>query len=85
MQGAESDILAYFSGRLFGRRDYGTIYGALLTISILGTATGVLSFGRLYDATQSYDLALTVAAGLLTIVAMAYLLIPRLLPAQRRD
>lgn len=78
VQGAESDILAYFSGRLFGRRDYGTIYGALMTVSLLGTAAGVLGFGQLYDATQSYDVALTVAAGLLLVVASSYLMIPRL-------
>lgn len=77
MQGLELDAIAYFVGRHFGRDEFGLIFGMLLTISLLGTALGVVGFGMLYDATLSYDLALGLAAGGLVFALLAYLSIPR--------
>jgi cyanate permease len=44
-----------------------------MTAGLIGTATGVIAFGRLYDATQSYDLALMIAAVMLLVVVGLYL------------
>ena len=79
LQGAETDVLGYFVARLFGRTGYGAIYGALFTASLLGTAAGIVGFGRLFSATGGYDIALGLAAGVLALAAGLYLLAPRLL------
>ena len=77
MQGMEVDAIGYFVARQFGRGEFGLIFGILLTASLLGTAIGILGFGMLYDATQSYDLALMLAAGVIAIAFVGYLAIPR--------
>ncbi len=78
LQGAETDVLGYFVARLFGRSGYGAIYGALFTASLLGTAAGIVGFGRLFAATGGYDVALGLAAGVLALAGGLYLLAPRL-------
>ncbi len=77
MQGAETDVLAYFVGRMFPLRHFSAIYGGVVTASLLGTATGIVGFGALYDAAQSYDLALMIAAAMLMTVSALYLLTAR--------
>jgi predicted MFS family arabinose efflux permease len=76
MQGAETDVLAYFVARLFGIHAYNRIYGVLVTISLLGTAAGIVGFGRLYDAAGNYELALTISAGALTLTTALYCFMP---------
>lgn len=76
MQGMEVDAIGYFVARQFDRDEFGVLFGVLLTISLLGTALGIVGFGQLYDATQSYDLALTIAAGVIAIAFIGYLAIP---------
>jgi len=77
MQGMEVDAIGYFVARQFDRDEFGLIFGLLLTIALLGTALGVVGFGMLYDATQSYDTALALAAGVLVVAFSGYLSIPR--------
>lgn len=60
-QGAEVDVIGYFTARHFGMRRYSSIYGALLTISLLSTAVGVVSFGLGHDRFGNYDLVLAVS------------------------
>jgi predicted MFS family arabinose efflux permease len=74
MQGAETDVLAYFVGRMFPLKHFSAVYGGVVTASLFGTATGIVGFGALHDATQSYDLALMIAAVMLMTVAALYLL-----------
>jgi predicted MFS family arabinose efflux permease len=78
MQGAEADVLAFFLSRLFGLRAYNTIYGVFFTVSILGSALGIVGYGKLYDATQNYDLALALSGSMLGLAAALYFLMPRL-------
>lgn len=73
MNGAENDLLPFFTARLFGLRSYGEIYGWLVLMALAGTATGIVGFGRLYDATGDYDVALGIASGALTLTALLYL------------
>ena len=66
-QGAEVDIFAYFIARRFDLARYGTIYGTLIGLSWIGTATGVLGVGHIHDQTGSYDLAQLIGAVALAI------------------
>lgn len=77
LQGAETDVLAYFVARHFAAHSFGSVYGTLLSISMIGTAAGVIGFGQLFDQYGSYDIALVAAAVLLLPALMAYLLLPR--------
>ncbi|MCW6536862.1 MFS transporter [Sphingomonas sp. MMSM24] len=73
MNGAENDLLPFLTARLFGLRAYGETYGALLTMSLFGTASGIVMFGRLYDATGNYAWPLSIAAGALALAALLFL------------
>lgn len=83
MNGAEHDLLPYLVGRLFGLRAYGEIYGSLLVLGLIGTATGIVGFGRLHDATGGYGWALGSAAIGLVIAAGLFLTLRRAVPAPR--
>lgn len=76
LQGAETDVLAFFVARYFGLQAFSTIYGLLLAISMLGTATGIIGFGQLFDIYGSYDVALAIAGLLLVPAVGAYLALP---------
>ena len=76
MQGMEVDAIGYFVAQQFPRETFGLLFGLLLTISLLGTALGIVGFGMLFDATQSYDLALTIAACVMAVAFFSYLAIP---------
>ncbi len=80
MQGAEADVLAYFIARLFGLYAYNTIYGVFFTIAIFGSAAGIAGYGRLYDLTSNYNLALGLSGGMLAVAAALYLAMPSLRP-----
>ncbi len=73
--GAEVDLLAYLTGRFFGLKAYGGIYGLLLVPFGIGAGSGPIFMGRVYDVTGSYDSglyagALCCALGALLIAGM---------------
>ena len=59
--GAESDLIAYLTGRYFGMAHYGKTYGMLYMPFGLASAVSPLIYGAIRDSTDSYDLALTMA------------------------
>jgi MFS family permease len=71
--GAEADLLAYLTSRYFGLAHYGKLYG--MQYSVFGLASGLspFVFGRIFDRTHSYQLALY-AAAVLFVVGAAILL-----------
>lgn len=73
MNGAENDLLPFFCARLFGLRAYGEVYGSLVLIALAGTATGIIGFGRLFDATGDYVVPLGIASAALVLAAIFYL------------
>lgn len=79
LNGAEFDLLPYFASRLFALETYGELYGRLLMLAILGSATGIVGFGWLRDFTGSY--ALPLAVGCIAVLLAAMLLL-RLPPAR---
>ncbi|MEZ5960155.1 MAG: MFS transporter [Hyphomonadaceae bacterium] len=76
-QGAEVDLFAYFISRSFGLKHYGAIYGVVAMAGALSTAVALVSFGKIHDATGSYDIALTIGAALFVCGALAFALIGR--------
>ncbi len=75
--GAESDLIAYLSGRYFGMAHYGKIYGMLYMPFGIGSAISPAIYGAVRDATGSYDAMLAVSVGLFLIGAVLPLLLGR--------
>jgi OFA family oxalate/formate antiporter-like MFS transporter len=75
--GAEADLLAYLTSRYFGLAHYGKLYG--LQYSVFGLASGLspFIFGRIFDRTHSYQLALYTAAVLFLLGAAVLLTLGR--------
>jgi len=71
--GAETDLVAYLTARYFGLAHYGKLYG--LQYSVFGLASGLAPFifGRIFDLTRSYKLALYAAAVLFVVGALVML------------
>jgi predicted MFS family arabinose efflux permease len=84
MNGAENDLMPFLVSRLFGLKAYGEIYGSLILLGLLGTAGGIVGWGRLHDATGDYGLALAVSTAGMLLAAGLFLSLGRL-PAQRHQ
>ena len=63
--GAELDLLAYLTSRLFGQRAFGAIYGWTYSLFSFGFGLGPLLMGHLHDQFGSYDNALLANVSLL--------------------
>ena len=59
--GAESDLIAYLTGRYFGMAHYGKIYGMLYMPFGLFSAASPVIYAQVYDRTGTYDPMLTVS------------------------
>ena len=59
--GAESDLIAYLTGRYFGMANYGKIYGMLYMPFGLFSAASPLIYAQVFDRTGSYDPILEIA------------------------
>jgi MFS family permease len=59
--GAESDLIAYLTGRYFGMANYGKIYGMLYMPFGLFSALSPLLYARVFDQTGSFDPILELA------------------------
>jgi MFS family permease len=75
--GFEFDLLAYLIARYFGRRSYGTIYGSFFTVIAFGGGIGPIVYGRVFDATGRYDMALLSGVGCLVLGSFALLTLGR--------
>ncbi len=75
--GFEFDLLAYLIARYFGRRAYGTIYGSFYTVIAFGGGMGPVIYGRVFDQTGRYDLALVTGVGCLLAGSLALLTMGR--------
>ncbi|MEM7688853.1 MAG: MFS transporter [Pseudomonadota bacterium] len=59
--GAESDLIAYLTGRYFGMAHYGKIYGMLYMPFGLFSAASPIIYAQVFDRTGSYDPILEVS------------------------
>lgn len=75
--GFEFDLLAYLIARYFGRRAYGTIYGSFYTVIAFGGGMGPVVYGRVFDATGRYDMALATGVGCLLVGGVSLLAMGR--------
>lgn len=75
--GFEFDLLAYLIARYFGRRAYGTIYGSFYTVIAFGGGMGPVVYGRVFDATGRYDMALLTGVGCLIVGSLSLLALGR--------
>ncbi|MBM3594663.1 MAG: MFS transporter, partial [Alphaproteobacteria bacterium] len=69
--GAELDVLIYLTSRRFGLKRYGTIFAVIMVAMAVGTATGPLSAGAIYDEFGSYDNYLMLLIPLVLISALS--------------
>jgi MFS family permease len=53
--GAEIDLMAFLVGRYFRLRQFGTLYGVMFAIAILGNATGSSLLGWSFQIFNSYS------------------------------
>ena len=51
---SESDLLAYLTGRYFGLRAFGEVYGYIFAAFMIGTALGPYAVGLGYELMGSY-------------------------------
>jgi len=58
--GAETDLMPYLIAHHFGLSSFGRIFGWIYGAFAFGGMAGPLLMGKVFDATSSYDLALTV-------------------------
>lgn len=73
--GGEYDAVAYVSGRFFGLKAFGFLYGIVGSAMALGVGAGPVIAGHIYDVTGSYTgfLIATIPAALVAVVLMVTL------------
>ncbi|SCK37317.1 Cyanate permease [Variovorax sp. HW608] len=68
--GAEIDLLAFLTARYFTVRSYGTAYGGIFGLFLIGGAIGPGMTGKLYDITGSYKVPLICAIGFMAVACI---------------
>jgi MFS family permease len=71
--GSELDALTFLSMRYFGLRSFGKLYGGLLVVVSIGTATGPLLAGAIFDRFGNYTQFLVLAMACMIASAIALL------------
>lgn len=79
-QGAEIDLLAFFTARHFGLRRYSSIYAVGYAVATIATGFGVLAFGLCHDLTGTYDAALILSAATFAVGGLCFALLHPLAP-----
>jgi MFS family permease len=69
--GAELDILIYITSRHFGLKRFGTIFASVMVAMTVGTATGPLTAGFIFDRYGSYDNYLLMLIPMVVIAALS--------------
>ena len=71
--GAEIDLMAFFTSRYFGLRDYAKIYGTMFGIFALGVGIGPALSGASFDRFHSYTPAFALFVIMLAIGCLVFL------------
>lgn len=74
--GAEIDLLAFMTGRYFGLKHFGRIYGLLFASMMIGVSIGPYVYGLCFDITGSYMPVLSLSCLLVISVAIVTGLLP---------
>lgn len=75
--GSEVDVIVYLATRHFGLKNFGALYGGLLTALSLGTAFGPLAAAAIHDRHGSYELFLWLTILCMTGSSAALLSLPQ--------
>jgi MFS family permease len=75
--GAELDLIAFFTSRYFGMKNYGKIYGWQYVFYTVGAGVSPFAFGLIHDRFKSYDPALWASVVALLIAAALMLTLPK--------
>ena len=75
--GAELDLMAFLAAQYFGLRHYAKIYAILYAALAICSGSSSWIFGKIYEATQSYDLAFQIGAALFALGAVLMLTMGR--------
>jgi sugar phosphate permease len=73
--GAENDVLGFLTGRYFGLKHFGQIYGILFCAYLLGAAAGPYTMARAYVLTGTYRSALMAGIGAILLSSTLLLLL----------
>jgi MFS family permease len=71
--GAEIDLMAFFTSRYFGLRDYAKLYGTMFGIFALGVGIGPALSGGSFDRFHSYTPAFVVFVIVLAVGCLIFL------------
>jgi MFS family permease len=71
--GAEIDLMAFFTSRYFGLRDYAKLYGTMFGIFALGVGIGPALSGASFDRFQSYAPAFVIFEIMLVVSCLIFL------------
>jgi MFS family permease len=83
--GAEIDLMAFFTSRYFGLRDYAKLYGIMFGIFALGVGIGPALSGVSFDRFQSYTPAFVAFVIMLAVGCLVFLRMgPYPFPARRQ-
>lgn len=75
--GAEVDVVAYLASRHFGLRNYGILFGTIISALTTGVALGPLAASWMFDQFGSYDHFLGLTIGGMVVSSVALGTIPR--------
>lgn len=75
--GSEIDVIVYLTTRHFGLKNFGALYGGLLTALSLGAAFGPLAAAAIYDRQGSYEHFLMLTIVCMGASSVALLSLPR--------
>ena len=70
--GIYTTLLPVVTRRVFGSREYASIWALITTVGCVGTFVGYPLWGTIYDLTGTYALGLVGAAALLAIAMLAH-------------
>jgi len=75
--GTEIDLVGYLTGRYFGKKHFGAIYGCLMILFLCGVSISPLMYGSARTVFGTYDYVFVAAAVLAVVSAIAMLCLPR--------
>ena len=78
--GAEMDVALYLGTRHFGLKSFAALFGIVIGCAALLSSMSPWVAGKLHDLSGNYDLFLTMIMGVMTLGALAILMIGRKVP-----
>ncbi len=86
-QGGFSTVFPVRLGELFGTEHFSKLYGTILLFQAIGFSVGTLVFGRIFDTTASYGLAvqMVIVLSFLCVIITVFIHLPKAKHALRAE